>query len=496
MNSLDRIETQTDTKIKIGPVIDQKQIELGHDLGDWFVFRDMRHFGPLTTKQIQQFLLARLISSKHHIWRPGLRTWIALKDIETFRACGVEDIEPGVTDNDFSLQAQLEDIDLIRLQEAEIRFHESTMEASFEEKDPVDEPRSWGTSYKILWKKYKNFLTQMGLPESRLLFFNLGLGAFILISSFYMGTVILAEDTSFINHLSKEQKLKILENAQKTKTIINPSVVLIEKNPKNNDFKFIGSVNLPVGSKVALKVHADSNTLVGLARFDQESILTLKHQIFQMDLLNHFAGSMIVPGVYKISLVCLSCQSENLEISNFSYKYKMEDRDSYNKSLVLYHNELKLQAEAELEQLFELNDRILDLFQSSISVYNRAIGTKSLAVWSQFSSDWLTNHHKISDLLLVKNNKESKTKVYYLSLYQVYFRISQELLALHITQDKYIAGSDKSLKSAETISEKIHDLKQKLAYLKSQLDLMKINFKRGEGLPSMEGLRIQGLLND
>lgn len=80
---------------------------------DWFIFRETRHFGPLTTEQINKMLLEKQIALYHHIWRPGFKSWKLIKEEEVFQGIGSNDIEE-MSDNDFSYKARLKGIDKIK----------------------------------------------------------------------------------------------------------------------------------------------------------------------------------------------------------------------------------------------------------------------------------------------------------------------------------------------------------------------------------------------
>lgn len=481
MNSLNKVADKV--------TLDPKQIELGHELGDWFIFRESRHFGPLTTKQINQFLFSKLVSIDHHVWRPGFKSWTTLKDIESFRACGHSEID-FITDNEFSFQAQLGPIDRIRFQDQELSFQENA--------GIKVQMNRGGFSLKyqrvnsVLLERYYDFADFIGVPQKKMKYLNSSVSIIGLALAALLGYKLLfgLGEEPFVNNLTKDVKAKLQANAVLEETTKNPSLILLEKDPSLKDPVFVGSVNLPVGSKIEVKIEADPTTLLGSFRFSRTFEQTLRSKYFQTEPILGVAGQNISPGSYNVSVTCLSCDKPNLVLANENYRLGVTNQEAYVKGLISFHKNTRESASLEIDELLDLNDTLLDQYQSSMGVYNRSISLKSLSSWNKFSVGWLSSQKKTIEMFEQIQAEDFQSKVYYLSLYEAYGTVTKMIFELHDMQDKYLTGGDKNLALAEKISEASLNAKLKLAYLKSQVDLMKINYNRTKGLPSKEGLSL------
>jgi hypothetical protein len=489
MNALDKNTTSTEI------VLNQKNIELGHDLGDWFIFRETRHFGPLTTKQVNQYLLSRLISTNHHIWRPGFESWLSIKSIESFRAFGHPEID-FITDNDFSFQAQLGPIDRIKFQENEISFQENAGLKILQINVKNEVSEKLDTIKTKLAGLYNSALTGLGVKEEQRYLYNLGLSSVFIIGFMALSAIIFNSngEDSFVNKLPKEIRNKIYANAKIPETTKNPSLVIFEKDTKLKDPVFVGSINLPLGSKIKIDVKGISKTLVGSYRFSKSMELTLHSQFFQTEPIRGVSGQYLSPGKYTVEVTCLSCDKENYLITKSEYSFGIQNIESYSKDLKDFHLKSRESANLELEELSELSDTLQDQYQGSMSIYNRSINLKSISAWNKYSAGWLSNQKKIVDLFEQIQSEEFKSKLYYLSLYEAYGDLMRMIFELHILQDKYLSGKEKNLNLAGKILDMSQGIKLKSSYLKSQTELMILNFNKSKGLPSKDGLNLNNIL--
>lgn len=475
-------------------VINQKQVERGHELGDWFVFRETRHFGPLSTKQVNQFLLSRLISNQHHIWRPGFTQWVPILSIESFRSFGQNEIEK-ISDNDFSFQAQLGPIDRIKFQETDVSFQESggIKILNINVQNVQNEINEKFDAFKISFKELLNeLLFTFGINEkhkNKLAYAIIASTALFFISSFYL-LFSGPREVFFVDQLPKEIRQKLVTNAELPENTKAPSLVFFEKDINLQDPVFVGSVNLPLGSKIKVVIEAVPETLLGSFRFQKEIEINLTSPYFQTEPIRGPSGQFLSAGKYKVSVTCLSCDKENVNLHSSTFSYGIKNIENYKKDLKAFHLSSRESAVLELDELDDLNETLLDQYQNTVSLFNRSIGNKSSESWNKFSANWLSTQKKIVELFEQIQSEELKSKLYYLALYESYGALTRSIFELHVMQDKLmtVGINDPSLR--EQISEISQDAKLKLSYLKSQTDLMRINYNRSSGLPSKEGLNL------
>ncbi len=472
----------------------QKVIEQGHEIGDWFIFRETRHFGPLNTKQISQFLLSRLLSNQHYIWRPGLTEWIQINTIEAFRSFGHKEIEK-ISDNDFSFQAQLGPIDRIKFQETEVSFQDSigtkilNINVQKVQSGITDKFGQLGLSLNEL---YNELLFIFGIKEEKKKYISLGLGALVafFVSSMVYISLFGSNEDFFVNKLSKDVREKLTLNAAITENTNAPSMIFLEKDANLKDPIFVGSVNLPIGSKIKININGLPETLMGTFRFSKEIEMTLTSHYFQTEPVRGVSGQFLSPGKYDVTVTCLTCDKSNLVLNSSVFSFGIPNLETYKKDLKAFQLSSRESANLELDELVDLSDTLLDQYQNSMNSYNRAISSKSNSGWNTFSTSWLSAQKKIVELFEQIQSEELKSKLYYLSLYEAYGSVTRMIFELHVMQDKHILDGRGASGVTEQISELSQDIKLKTSYLKSQTELMKINYNRSSGLPPREGLNL------
>jgi hypothetical protein len=485
------MNTQENHDLHKKAVLSQKQIELGHDLGDWFIFRETRHFGPLTSKQVNKFLQSSLLSLSHHIWRPGFKTWVSIKEIETFRACGKPEIE-FITDNDFSYQAQLGPIDRIKFQDTEMSFQEQGVSRSLNIKLTTEVTDKYNNLKNYSVGIYDRVLDGLGVGESSKVYWNRGLAMVsVLVLAITLGWALKTPGyESFIYKLSDSDRLRLVSNAKQEVTTKNPKLIVLEKFKGLKDPVLVGSVNLPEGSSLEIKIQGKPDTLLGTYRFEKTMNLTLKGPYFQTEEIRGLSGEYISPGEYLVDVTCQSCDKENLVLSQTVFKFGISNQGLYQKDLKSFHQRTRDTASVELDELRDLHDTLLDQFQKSQSIYNRSIGSKTISSWNQFAVSWLATQNKIVEMFEQVQADGFSSKIYYLSIYEAYGLMTRMIFELHVLQDKYLTNTGKSIELAQRVNELSQNIKHKMTYLKSQTDLMRVNLADSKGVPSMEGLNL------
>ncbi len=474
--------------------VNQKQVERGHELGDWFIFRETRHFGPLTTKQVNQFLLSRLISNQHHIWRPGFEKWMPIQSIESFRSFGQNEIEK-ISDNDFSFQAYLGPIDRIKFQEADVSFQENTgvKILNINVQDVQNKINDKYETFRVSSKELLNeLLFTFGLHEkhkNKLAYGLITLALFFVVSISYL-LLSGPRDVFFVDQLPKDIRQKLVTNAALPENTKAPSLVFFEKDKNLQDPVFVGSVNLPLGSKIKVAIEAVPNTLLGSFRFFKEFEISLTSPYFQTEPVRGPSGQFLSAGKYNVSVTCITCDKENLALHNSTFSYGIGSVEVYKKELNAFHLNTRESSILELDELRDLNETLLDQYQNTAGLFNRSIGSKSADSWNKFSVNWLSTQKKIVELFEQIQSEELKSKLYYLPLYEAYGTLTRALFELHVMQDKLISSGTNEQSLSGQISEVSQDIRLKLTYLKSQTDLMRINYNRSSGLPSNEGLNL------
>lgn len=464
-------------------------IEEGHVLGDWFVFRNQRHFGPLSSKQVRSFLTARMLSTEHFVWRPGIVGWVRIERLEAFKSYGKSEI-PDISDDEFSERAQLTVLDRIALERKDLEFDEAPdVFENGNERTVSWVPESYFESFPHLIKS--TILTVDGFSKGyRGTFFGIFLA--ILVG----GTTYLAvnyKSNPVLRSLPSGVKNRLIEVSKQKESVEQVSLVAFEKSLNLRDPRLVVATNLPVGSRIAIEVRGVPETLVGAFRYSFISELNIQSKIFETEPLRQRSGKFIPAGRYLVAGFCLSCAEEKKPVFRSKFDFGIQDQASYQRNLGEFHAQVRQSAGLELNELKELSNTLRDQYQKSVASYVKLSLRPDKRDWNGVSAEWLATQRKLIDLFDQMESEDFLSELYYVSLYQAYHMVTERLFELHMRQDKVLRGS---LEPEETneISKLSQNIDLSLISLQSQLDLMQAQFGEGNGVPSKQGLKIEDIL--
>ncbi len=460
--------------------VDNEVVEQGHVLKDWFIFRDERHFGPLSSKQVRRFLSKRMISTDHHIWRPGFTGWKFIKDIEAFRSHGkIKSKIRDLSDDDFCYKASLDKLDRISMQAGELDFVEQ----------PDKEEEAEPTRFMAAVKKVGGVVgfSSESSNSSRLIFTS------FLFTCLVGIMIFLNKDQSydFLKDFSPDIQDKLMKVSSLKESTINPEFVVFEKEYNVSDPVLVSSTNLPVGSKIRIEVTGEEETLLGSYRFKKTTEMRLKSKIFVSDSIREETGKFIAPGSYTVTANCLSCGSKEKEIYKSSFLFGVKDQILYQKELKRFHLETRQAAQLELSELKDLSRTLDKQYQTTVNQFVLSSAKRSAKQWDKFSTFWLANQKKFIDLFEQMNSSKFMTNLFYLEMYTAFDHLILQLFELHLLQDGIISSSTENIsESSKSVSNLSQEISVKLSTISSQLELMEMNFSKSSGLPSKEGLKL------
>jgi len=477
-----RIDKETDESAK------NTLVEQGHILNDWFVFRDERHFGPMSTKQVRYLLSKKMISSDHFIWRPGFTGWAAIGEVESFRSYGEEEIDY-LSDDDFSKKAMLSGIDRIGWEKNEINFIDQKNSNAYElEKIRLSKRMRKASGESYFLNRLNNMFGLFG-PD-----FKHGqalIGALAMV--FLVGGVITANnvdaDTKLEGFSSAVQE-RLIKISEQTDSMTNVSYAMFDKISPSGDPILVSATNLPVGSRVLIEVVGKPETLLGAYRFNKKFEMNLESKIFQTLPIRESSGKFVPPGTYTIFAKCLSCDDAGRNIFAKDFTFGVKEQAGYAAALSKFHNETRQNARLELIELGDLAGNLNQQFIVTGQKFARGVTGKQVVRWERFSAGWLLNQRKLIDLFEQMEPAEFQANLYYLPLYNAYNNVVQDLFELHLLQDQLIKTDLADQGQIVEESKLTQKIKVELASLKSSLDLMNVNYNKTNGLPATTGLKL------
>ncbi len=495
---MDRVSSEN---IIVSSPADQKVIEQGHQLGDWFIFRDERHFGPLSSKQVSRALLKRYVSIEHFIWRPGFHDWVPIKDVECFRACGTDTIK-NMTDDDFSRLSRLGSVD-------KVNFSTDGTDLSFTEQlhnnvdiilDDMVSQRFLKRISKALPEKYREKLDKtiddIGLSRSEWMFKRASIILFAVTVLFGMVLILsTARDKSFIETLPKDTQTQLYNVSAIPLDITEPAFTMMLRDQNAKDPTLVGATNLPIGSDISIEIMGDPQSLLGAHRFAKTYQFKLSSKIFQSDPIREVTGQFVPPGYYDVFVSCKACgaNQENLELFRQRYLFGVQDLRVYRTDLLNFHQQTRKSARLELDELIDIQSSLRDQYQTSVDTFVKFSSAKDVVGWNKASADWLPVQKKLIELFEQMKSREFTEKIYYLEIYERMRKLSQQIFELHMMQDKIINEPSSVQSLVNLTSETSSQVNLSLLFEKSQLDLMNANYSKSKGLPSKAGLKVNDL---
>lgn len=460
-------------------------VEQGHILKDWFIFRDSRHFGPLSSQQVRGFLSKKLLSENHFIWRPGFDGWVAIKEVEGFKSYGKNKIKI-CNDEEFSYKAKLSYVDRITQEARSLDFSEGSNPDR--RKDFTE--NSYQTESQVVFSKFKYFFkTLFGYEGS-----NLNYGRF-------MGTILtLGVVCAMIYNAPAtdyRQQLKSLPAAvqsefnmitSKNLNVVDPNFSLFKVDKKVGEPIFVGAVNLPKGSRISFEVTGVQGTLVGAYRFFQKKEFSLKGRIFQTAPIRQANGKFIPPGKYKVEAYCLNCKEPGKRIYGKEYVLGVGNALEYKANLKTYAQSSRENVRLELDELEDLTYTMFNQYKSTSDRFMQSKSRKGN--WQNFSATWLGRQNKLVDLFQQIKAPEFQESLYYLSLYEGYSKVVRQIFELHMMQDNLIGPENSVAKSAERLAPMVNKIDVNMKALKAQVELARVKFSQTDGIPTPQNITI------
>ncbi len=449
-------------------------VQQGQTLNDWFIFREERHFGPLTSDQVNKLLLQRKISIQHHIWRPGFTEWLPISEVENFRACGLESID-FVDDNTFSQECELEAVDLIAPDIHEIGFSKSWIKKVAKQRQ-------------ILAEKTQQLSTALGLSDetkSYLVRYTT-IAVLVCVTSMFVW-FFWPSNESVMNGLTKGMQSHLLHISKQPESAINAQFAAFEKSNGQPDPILVMATNLPLGSVLQISLVGEPESLLGTLNFEKTMETTVKEKIFATPPIRGRNGQFIPAGVYSFKVACLSCGIEKKTIFEQKYSLGIQNAEDYQSKLKFYHKKVREDARLELTELESLASVLGEQYKKTLNGFVKfSTGTVS---WEGFSGEWLDNQNRVVGVFAQMESDDVREHIYYLPLYESYKDLAKNIFELHMMQDTLVKTPKNRGALTKDVAALSHKISLNITYLKSQIDLMNAEAQSTEGLPSKEALK-------
>lgn len=451
---------KSESKVEKNSGVD-KTVEQGHLMSDWFIFRENRHFGPLTSKQIKTCLKDELITKEHYIWRHGFDSWKKIRDVDSFAAYGVLKSDFNLSDKDFSEKANIQNIDRIALEDKELNFSNEEVQGS------------------LALEKYEKFFAEYK-KYTPLLVVLIAVSLYFVFKSPERGM-------SFRN-LSSVEKTRLLSTSNIPESIDQVAFNAYKSHMVDpREPVFVSATNLPKGARLKYFVSGVPGTLLGAHRYEKEFEEIVEKKIFTSQPLRAITGEYIPEGLYKVSVLCLSC-TNNEYIFKRDFEILSQDKGAYKAGLKSYHQDMRKSAKLELDELYDMAVTLKQQYQRTANNFVKTKTKGSKRNWENFSKTWLADQQKLISLFEQIKNPKFRESLYYLSLYEKFGDLTGQIFELHVLQDSMVSEGKADSAKLQNATQIAQNINLTLEFLKSQVDLMNVNYNQSKLLPPKTGL--------
>jgi hypothetical protein len=454
-------------------------VEQGHILKDWFIFRDSRHFGPLSSQQVRGFLSKKLISGDHYLWRPGFDDWTPIKEIEGFKSYASSGPSE-FTDDEFSYKAKVNYIDRIGQETLDLDFTEGSKPKTKEELERLESERRRGPFQELTYQ----LLNYFGYNEP---FVNYGRIFSALIVAAVIGAVVYRNQSptyfDTIEKIPASVKDSFIDIAKQPNNMRMPSFDLYAVENIYGEPMFLGATSAAEGSRIRLTVQGVQGTLVGSYRFDETIDLKVENKLFETKPIREPSGQFAPAGKYMVSAYCLDCSVKNQKIYQSEQFLNVKNESDYLKSLKIFGEDARDKIRLELDELEDLSYTLFNQYKTTSDKFLQYGDAPTK--WQSFSASWLSKQNKLVDLFQQIKDPDFKKELYYLGLYEGYGQIVKQIFELHMVQDNTVGQRPEKSQSSTIISNLLKKIDANLKALKSQTEIARIKFNEASGMPEM-----------
>ena len=383
----------------------------------WFVQTEQQFLGPFTTYEITEKISKNELKGKVQVWNTKDKVWKSINEYNLFFKKAEKIVE-----NQYLVPAQLKNknIDQTIL---------STM----------DLPEEKSFSDKRIWQRRIPHALTVGVVFSAAL-------SYFIISKYNSNYKNYEELTEFQNReLAKSYSLDVSK--------YGPS---IEMYPSLNGstLRLFGATNIKSANKLTVEIEGVPDTLLGRFQYNYKAEVTvqdgqLRHEL-DFSNKNHLAKDQVM-GEYTIRITCADCKDSSLKSDKVYEKTfflgGVKD-SSYDAQLLKYNKELRKKAVQEINQYRQL----VKLVQGFL--LKNSATTKKVRLDKETES---LIHYQLKQFEIAKN----EGSLFYTELYKMVLDIDPVLMSLEQnSDDKSQIDTKLALLKSQRVVEKINELEE------------------------------------
>lgn len=440
---------------------------------EWYLFIDDRYRGPYSFEQIDSTLRLGNLARGTLIWKEGMIDWEPVDQLVDFSDATQE--APSVAVAHGFPNGYLPGLE------------ESALADSFEflERSPFEEKPGFELSLPLVVPTQSfaelapvaplspmpvalesSSQHQPRMNNMRLMYFVFGLLVFASVSS--MAYFLYLTKVAFPQLPGVQQvELRDLERAS-GQNDGGPVAHLVLVPGTAPEPRFYVSSNLEDGSLIDIRAEGIPETLVDAFHARAGLTAHLKGAVTKTSVLRQETGKMLPTGEYNIRLI-----SNGETIGQRTVFLGGANDANYKSRLNMYHAALRLQAEAELDEIRQLTDTLESQLSDTKLAFNR--GRKG---WARFHERWMLLQRQVEAMFKGWTTAALEQEFYHGRLYQMVSDAGHAVGMLHELQNSYVMDDDREMQGAasqpiqrelEKAEGAIFSLRAKIAQLEHQV---------------------------
>ena len=403
---------------------------------EWFLYLEESYRGPFTAAQVESTLRTGSLHPHSLAWKEGMSDWAPLNELEAFKSLAAE--APAAADGPTTVFPIGEVIGLDEPALSDLlSFLEEPFAAPFEE-GTITFPLLDGRVGSTLVTPVVEFDPTAGSTETtvsapaaaqrnrwsltQLLFGGALLTGAVIYAIF---TYWKFDSFSALTDLPYREARELKRVASEPFAQMGPASDFALVPASASDPRFYVAGNLPEDAPLELRAEGVAETLVDAFQARASTSLRLRRGFAKSPPLRQENGKALPRGDYNVSL---SSKGEVLA-QKIVFLGGAKDKD-YAQKLRTYHAALKMQAEAELEEVRQLTETLEKQLNET-----RAQFAKVARGWDAFHKRWTQMQEQIDIMFKEWTMKSLETDFYYGPLYAAVKEASDWVGRLHAQQN-------------------------------------------------------------
>jgi hypothetical protein len=252
----------------------------------------------------------------------------------------------------------------------------------------------------------------------------------------------------------------------------HPSAVVSVRSDAKHQWLELES-NLPDQTELTIQIDGKPESLIG--HFYLSTMIRRKVQNGRLKTppLQTADGQPLPEGIYKIVVICQNCKQQRLTEDEFSVGNTTSS--AYRQRLEFYHARLGKQAQAELTELYEWTQTLL---QQLVETQN-SFAHKDVQSWAHFHDEWSQMEEQMEVAMKAWTPAFLQEEFYYGTVYAKIKRVAATIRDIHSEQSEQIS----QFRQTDLFEDKVKEVKLTIENIQKKILQVQKQPVQENGLP-------------